>query len=150
MQILGTTDEVSAAATAILRLFRSFDAASSRAIARLRETWDKWRGDGESDSAAAASAASAGGRAPSSSAAPPHLGDRSSGAETRRYEPYSGAGRAQATYSAATPRGSEQPQTSPSGHPLVVVPQGSHVPGIPGPLPTVLIQQADGTLVQVR
>jgi hypothetical protein len=120
---------------------RQYNAAESSAIPRLRDEWDARRTqEGLPDSYSGLGATGRGGR--------------SSASSRDRYSPYGSAPGGRGGFPSG--RGMSVPARSavqmvPSAAPLVAVPGavGTH-PGIAGQVPMVLMQQPDGSLVQVQ
>jgi hypothetical protein len=140
MQFYGTNDQVTLAFSLVLDTLRQYNAAESAAIPRLHDEWDARR-------AQEALPDSYAGIGP-----PPGRGGRSSASGRDRYAPYGSGGRAGYGGGRGMPISARSTvQMVPSAQPLVTVPGavGTH-PGIAGQVPMVLMQQADGTLVQVQ
>lgn len=152
LQIFGNNDEAAAAVVLLMDSLREYDAGSSRSIPRLKDQWESRRQAEMYPPPDGGYPGGAGGPSPSR--------DRygSSGGGSSRYEPYPRRG-------PSGNSGGPDPYNSPSGHgglppvhggdaiapsPMVVMPGGMQAPNIPGQMPTVLIQQADGTLVQAQ
>lgn len=149
LQIFGNNDEAAAAVVLLMDSLREYDAGSSRSIPRLKDQWETRRQAEMYPPPDGGYPGGAGGPSPSRD----RYGSSGGGS---RYEPYPRRGPSNS--------GGPDPYNGPSGHggppmhggdaiapsPMVVMPGGMQAPNIPGQMPTVLIQQADGTLVQAQ
>lgn len=151
LQIFGNNDQAAAAVVLLMDALREYDAGSSRSIPRLKDQWESRR-QAEMypppDGGYPGGSGGPGGPSPSR--------DRYNGG-SNRYEPYPRRGPGGGS-------GAPDQYGGPGGHggppmhggdsispsPMVVMPGGMQAPNIPGQMPTVLIQQADGTLVQAQ
>lgn len=131
MQIFGTNNDAAAAFALLVEVLTEYNSAESRSIPRLKEVWEQRRAAemyGPSDGYGAGGPSPDRGRysayGPSSDS---------------RYEPYPRSG------GHSMRGGGDEVNTSN----MVVMPSAVSVPNIPGGMPTVLIQNADGSLVQV-
>ena len=137
MQIFGTNSDAAAAFALLVEVLSEYNAGDSRSIPRLQEAWDQRRGeDMYRDGGGSSGGYGAGGPSPDRG--------RYGGYSDSRYEPYprSGGGRMH--------HGGGGGDNEVGATNMVVMPNAVNVPNIPGGMPTVLIQQADGSLVQVR
>ena len=150
VQIFGNNDEAAAAVVLLMDALREYDAGSSRSIPRLKDQWESRRQSELYPPPDGGYPGGAGGPSPNRERYP-------GGGGSSRYEPYPRRGASSST-------GGPDPYGAPASHtgppmqggdamtpsPMVVMPGGMQVPNIPGQMPTVLIQQADGTLVQAQ
>lgn len=163
MQVFGTNNEAQAAFALLVDVLQEYDASNSRSIPRLRDLWDSRRAaelypppDSQYSGGGAGgpSGGGAGGPSPARERYSAYAGSSDS-----RYEPYPPRNTGPSSrvhYNPSGPGPTGHPGTGMGGEeitvqaPMVVMPGAVQVPNIPGGMPTVLIQQADGTLVQVR
>lgn len=131
---------------------REYDAGSSRSIPRLKDQWESRRQAEMYPPPDGGYTGGAGGPSPSRD----RYSGGGGGGGGSRYEPYPRRGPS-ASSGGSDPYGGPSHGGPPmhagdaiSPSPMVVMPGGMQAPNIPGQMPTVLIQQADGTLVQAQ
>lgn len=133
LQIFGTNSEAASAFALLVEVLADYNSADSKTIPRLKEAWEQRR----SAEMYGGPDAGYGAGGPS-----PDRGRYAYGPSSdSRYEPYPRSGR-----NMHGGGGSDEVNTNN----MVVMPNAVQVPNIPGGMPTVLIQQADGSLVQVQ
>jgi hypothetical protein len=130
----------------VMEALSSYQPGTSRHLPRLRDAWETRRN-------AEMYPPPDGGYGQGGAGGPSPSRDRYSGSgygSESRYEPYprTSGGRSD-TYN-GSPGLHRSGMDAPSQNPVVVVPGSVSVPGVPGGMPTVLIQQPDGRLVQVN
>lgn len=132
-QIFGTNSEAASAFALLVEVLADYGSADSKTIPRLKEAWEQRRSAemyGGPDAGYAAGGPS------------PDRGRYAYGPSSdSRYEPYPRSGR-----NMHGGGGGDEVNTNN----MVVMPNAVQVPNIPGGMPTVLIQQADGSLVQAQ
>lgn len=136
MQIFGTNNDAAAAMALLVEVLTEYNSADSRSIPQLKEAWEQRRAAAEMY--------------------PPQDGGYGAGGPSPDRGRYSAYGPSGDSRYEPYPRSGGRMHQGGGGvdevntNNMVVMPNAVQVPNIPGGMPTVLIQQADGSLVQVR